>query len=224
MNLFAPCARRLESAADCSRPLLSNAKVCLDRSRRLMCRARVSGIKGAGTEQEHLSTPATGLQGGRAGGPAQPERRARSGADSQQLRANGPTRYCFTDAAGRESPNLRVSPGDLVVLHLKNALRDLARQAAAPARPLAYARSKRSAKSMHQRHHEPCFYQPSLSRADDSPGLPSGRGHEDLSAARRRHSSIAFAFRTTSRRASIGITRISTASASNRFSAAPPAR
>ena len=38
--------------------------------------------------------------------------------------ANGSTRYCFTDASGRESPNLRVNPGDLVVLHLKNALRD----------------------------------------------------------------------------------------------------
>jgi len=31
-------------------------------------------------------------------------------------------RFCYTDADGRESPNLRVSPGDLVVLHLKNAL------------------------------------------------------------------------------------------------------
>ena len=39
--------------------------------------------------------------------------------------ANGAVRYCYTDAAGRESPNLRVNPGDLVVLHLKNALTDL---------------------------------------------------------------------------------------------------
>src|SRR5271170_375655 len=38
---------------------------------------------------------------------------------------DGSTRYCYTDAAGRESPNLRVSPGDLVILHLKNALTDL---------------------------------------------------------------------------------------------------
>ena len=38
---------------------------------------------------------------------------------------NGGTRYCYTDAAGRESPNLRVNPGDLVILHLKNALTDL---------------------------------------------------------------------------------------------------
>ena len=37
---------------------------------------------------------------------------------------NGATRYCYTDAAGRESPNLRANAGDLVILHLKNALTD----------------------------------------------------------------------------------------------------
>jgi FtsP/CotA-like multicopper oxidase with cupredoxin domain len=38
---------------------------------------------------------------------------------------DGSMRYCYIDAAGRESPNLRVSRGDLVILHLKNALSDL---------------------------------------------------------------------------------------------------
>jgi FtsP/CotA-like multicopper oxidase with cupredoxin domain len=38
--------------------------------------------------------------------------------------ADGTARYCYTDAEGRESPNLRVSPGDEVVIHLKNALTD----------------------------------------------------------------------------------------------------
>jgi FtsP/CotA-like multicopper oxidase with cupredoxin domain len=38
---------------------------------------------------------------------------------------NGSIRYCYTDAAGHESPNLRVHPGDLVVLRLTNALTDL---------------------------------------------------------------------------------------------------
>jgi FtsP/CotA-like multicopper oxidase with cupredoxin domain len=49
--------------------------------------------------------------------------------------ADGSVRYCFADAAGRESPNLRVSPGDLVILHLKNALTNLTKgdPAAAPA-------------------------------------------------------------------------------------------
>ena len=31
-------------------------------------------------------------------------------------------RYCFTDGEGHESPNLRVNPGDLVILHLKNEM------------------------------------------------------------------------------------------------------
>ena len=39
--------------------------------------------------------------------------------------SDGSTRYCFTDAEGRESPNLRVNPGDLVIIHLKNAMTDL---------------------------------------------------------------------------------------------------
>lgn len=39
--------------------------------------------------------------------------------------ADGEKRYCYTDAAGHESPNLRVSAGDLVILHLTNALTDL---------------------------------------------------------------------------------------------------
>jgi FtsP/CotA-like multicopper oxidase with cupredoxin domain len=38
---------------------------------------------------------------------------------------DGSVRYCYIDGAGRESPNLRVAPGDLVILHLKNALSDL---------------------------------------------------------------------------------------------------
>lgn len=38
---------------------------------------------------------------------------------------DGRTRYCFVDGDGRESPNLRVNPGDLVILHLKNAMKDL---------------------------------------------------------------------------------------------------
>ncbi len=39
--------------------------------------------------------------------------------------SDGSTRYCFTDAEGRESPNLRVNPGDLVIIHLKNGMTDL---------------------------------------------------------------------------------------------------
>ena len=39
--------------------------------------------------------------------------------------SDGRTRYCFTDPAGQESPNLRVTPGDLVIIHLKNAMTDV---------------------------------------------------------------------------------------------------
>jgi FtsP/CotA-like multicopper oxidase with cupredoxin domain len=42
--------------------------------------------------------------------------------DSKQ--GDGSTRYCYTDANGRLSPTLRVNPGDLVILTLKNDLRD----------------------------------------------------------------------------------------------------
>lgn len=38
---------------------------------------------------------------------------------------DGRTRYCFTDANGHESPNLRVRPGDLVLLHLRNQMTSL---------------------------------------------------------------------------------------------------
>jgi FtsP/CotA-like multicopper oxidase with cupredoxin domain len=40
--------------------------------------------------------------------------------------SDGRTRYCFSDSEGRESPNLRVHPGDWVIIHLKNAMTDLA--------------------------------------------------------------------------------------------------
>jgi len=51
--------------------------------------------------------------------------------DSKQ--GDGSTRYCYTDANGRQSPTLRVNPGDLVVLTLKNDLRDFQAAAAAAA-------------------------------------------------------------------------------------------
>ncbi len=35
---------------------------------------------------------------------------------------DGSTRYCYLDSSGHESPNLRLDPGDLLILHLKNEL------------------------------------------------------------------------------------------------------
>lgn len=42
--------------------------------------------------------------------------------NAQQL--DGSVRFCYFDGNGDESPNLRVNPGDLVILHLKNELKD----------------------------------------------------------------------------------------------------
>ncbi|MGB9070183.1 MAG: multicopper oxidase domain-containing protein, partial [Candidatus Acidiferrales bacterium] len=47
--------------------------------------------------------------------------------------ADGTTRYCYIDANGEESPTLRVKPGDLVTLNLKNDLTDLQDHVAADA-------------------------------------------------------------------------------------------
>ena len=40
---------------------------------------------------------------------------------------DGSVRYCFVDANGQESPTLRANPGDLVILTLKNDLKDFGR-------------------------------------------------------------------------------------------------
>lgn len=37
---------------------------------------------------------------------------------------DGSTRYCYLDAQGHQSPNLRLNPGDLLILRLKNDLTD----------------------------------------------------------------------------------------------------
>ena len=67
---------------------------------------------------------------------------------------NGSILYCYTDASGHESPNLRVAPGDLVILHLKKRAdrhRPPKRETGSPARarrlPIRY-------RSLQQQHHE----------------------------------------------------------------------
>jgi FtsP/CotA-like multicopper oxidase with cupredoxin domain len=39
-----------------------------------------------------------------------------------QVQPDGSTRYCYVDAHGNESPNLRLRPGDLLIVRLKNDL------------------------------------------------------------------------------------------------------
>jgi FtsP/CotA-like multicopper oxidase with cupredoxin domain len=40
------------------------------------------------------------------------------------IQADGSVRYCYTTADGKQSPNLRLNPGDLLILNLKNGLTD----------------------------------------------------------------------------------------------------
>lgn len=44
------------------------------------------------------------------------------------LAADGSTRYCYVDANGNGAPTLRVKPGDLITLTLKNKLNDIDRR------------------------------------------------------------------------------------------------
>ena len=55
------------------------------------------------------------------------------------VEADGSIRYCYTTADGKESPNLRLNPGDLLILNLKNDLTDpgaAARRASSCALPM----------------------------------------------------------------------------------------
>src|ERR1700689_593666 len=47
--------------------------------------------------------------------------------------ADGSIRYCYVTAAGEQSPTLRMRPGDLLVLTLKNEIADLGATAGARA-------------------------------------------------------------------------------------------
>ena len=42
---------------------------------------------------------------------------------------SGTIRYCYVYGDGSQSPTLRLSPGDLLILHLKNELADAGQSA-----------------------------------------------------------------------------------------------
>jgi FtsP/CotA-like multicopper oxidase with cupredoxin domain len=79
-----------------------------------------------------------------------PALRSRDGVLSLELavrnyrEADGSVRYCYVTPAGEQSPTLRMRPGDLLILKLKNELDDFGSAAAAPAH--AHAAAKRAAK------------------------------------------------------------------------------
>jgi len=60
------------------------------------------------------------------------------------LQPDGSTRYCYIDAQGEQSPNLRVKPGDLVILDLKNDMKE-ASQALTPNHHHSHASSGENA-------------------------------------------------------------------------------
>ncbi|MGA8675767.1 MAG: multicopper oxidase domain-containing protein [Candidatus Acidiferrales bacterium] len=66
----------------------------------------------------------------------------------------GSTRYCYVAADGSQSPNLRLRPGDLLILHLKNDLTDAAEQR--KTRPHAHSSSNSSATSRGNSSDAPC--------------------------------------------------------------------
>ncbi len=100
----------------------------------------------ASTSQTAVGCPRP-AQGGEVPEPA--DLRSRNGVLDAELTfqdtlvANGSILYCYIDREGHESPNLRVHPGDLVILRLKNGLKNLqpAGNSAAPDHALMQARS-----------------------------------------------------------------------------------
>ena len=58
--------------------------------------------------------------------------------------ADGSTRYCYTTPDGKESPNLRLNPGDLLILNLKNDLTDPGGAASAGNHLLHSGRNKKT--------------------------------------------------------------------------------
>jgi FtsP/CotA-like multicopper oxidase with cupredoxin domain len=61
--------------------------------------------------------------------------------------SDGSTRYCFVDGNGEESPTLRVTPGDLVILTLKNNLTAYTPGAATPAHQHAHGNTGKNGSS-----------------------------------------------------------------------------
>jgi FtsP/CotA-like multicopper oxidase with cupredoxin domain len=61
------------------------------------------------------------------------------------IEADGSVRYCYTTADGKESPTLRLNPGDLLILNLKNELTDPGNGAGAAGHKHTHSDAKESA-------------------------------------------------------------------------------
>ena len=89
-----------------------------------------SGPPSPRAARRRLSTPIRWQRGPGTGRLAQPKRRVESRPrDSQLCRTGWLVSYCYTTTDGKQAPNLRLNPGDLLILNLKNDLRDSANSA-----------------------------------------------------------------------------------------------
>jgi FtsP/CotA-like multicopper oxidase with cupredoxin domain len=61
-----------------------------------------------------------------------------------EIQPDSSIRYCYTTADGKQSPNLRLNPGDLLILNLKNDLTDPSHGAAAAGHRHPHADTKQS--------------------------------------------------------------------------------
>ena len=106
-----------------------------------------------------------------------------------QREADGSIRYCYVTATGEQSPTLRMRPGELLVLKLKNELADLgapaAARAAGPTHVHGTARSVAAAGSLHERLDVAHGDESAFSWLDRAAGLPPGRRPQDFDRGRR---------------------------------------
>jgi FtsP/CotA-like multicopper oxidase with cupredoxin domain len=61
-----------------------------------------------------------------------------------EIEADGTTRYCYIDQNGNQAPSLRLNPGDLLILHLKNDLTDSLRAATSADHLHAHMKAEKS--------------------------------------------------------------------------------
>jgi hypothetical protein len=149
--------------------------------------ARARGTTGHGCARQHLFRPPR-----RQRCPGAGRLRSRNGVLKVDLTirnydgADGATRYCYIDGNGNQSPNLRLKPGDLLILHLKNDLRVSDPAAAATATHLhAHMHAAKERRPVREWRHDGDLHQSSFPRFDHSAGLPPGRCCEDLHQSQR---------------------------------------
>ncbi len=96
---------------------------------------------------------------------------------------DGPIRYCYVDGQGNQAPTLRLNPGDLLVLHLKNRLTEADSAASTAKHVHGRTTAKKNPDPCTSGAMTPTSTQSPLPRFDHSAGLPPGRCPEDIDRA-----------------------------------------